>query len=177
MAKKDQYLVNSRTGQSFLFLTTAKDSGGDILEIESSYPPFSEEPPVHYHPAQEECFTIVSGDLTVRIHGEIKVYSPGDVLRIKPGVPHSMWNAGWSKTVVSWQVYPAMETEYFLETMVDLANHGKTDEKGVPGLITMLHLLKTYKHVFRLFRPHFMILQILFVLLAPVFFLRKGRKF
>jgi hypothetical protein len=37
--------------------------GGEYVEIEVTYPPNSNPPPRHIHPAQDEHFTILSGEM------------------------------------------------------------------------------------------------------------------
>src|ERR687885_2119937 len=125
MAFKNKFIRNTLTGQSFRFLKTAKDTNGELLEMESAYQPHSPEPAPHFHPQQTEDFTIVSGELTVRLNGQVTIYKQGDKLHVPPMTVHSMWNASGTETVVNWQVRPALDTEFFFETLTGLANDGK----------------------------------------------------
>ena len=72
MAYSGKEISNSKTGQAIRFIQTAKDTQGQLLEMESSWKPFSKEPAPHFHPRQDETFTVISGELTVRINDEIK---------------------------------------------------------------------------------------------------------
>src|SRR5687768_8536880 len=103
--------------------------------METIFQPGSKEPPAHYHPYQEENFTIISGELTVKLKGSLKVYTAGETLFVPKNTIHSMWNPSGSTTVVRWHVAPALDTEYFFETMMGLAGEGKTNKEGVPRIL------------------------------------------
>jgi len=173
----DAEICNQVTGQVIRFLQTSADTNGELLEMESVYSPFSDEPPVHYHPAQRECFTILYGELAVRLNNKIHVYSTGDVIEIERGTRHSMWNPGQAETLVNWKVMPAANTEAFLKAMTALANTGHTNDKGVPALPLMIYLLKKYERIFRIAKPPIGIINAFYLILKPVFILRdyKGR--
>ena len=66
MAYRNKIIRNVQLGQEIRFLQTAKDTDGTLLEMESTYHAASKEPPPHYHPHQEEDFTVVEGELHVR---------------------------------------------------------------------------------------------------------------
>lgn len=174
----DNYqITNKVTGQVVKFLSSDDHAAG-LLEMETSYMPFSAEPPVHYHPYQEEYFQVLEGELTVRLNGEVKIYREGAIIHIKQYVRHSMWNSGFKTTLVSWKVIPAMDTENFLRTMTWLSNNGETNAQGVPLLPSMVFLLRKYRKIFRLDKPPAFVLSILYVLLTPVFcLLHYKRKF
>jgi len=166
---KYQQLVNVKTGQRIFFKRTASDTAGEILEMEANYPPFSIEPPVHYHPYQNENFTVLSGEMHIRINGIVRAYGTGSSINIKPGIRHSMWNSSQEEAVVNWKVWPAMNTESFFENMTDLVNASKTNRSGLPPKLPVMRLLSTYHKTIRLDRPPFWIFAILIFLLKPVF--------
>ncbi|RYY38584.1 MAG: cupin domain-containing protein [Chitinophagaceae bacterium] len=168
MAYKDKTMHNSRNGQSFRFLHTAADTDGELLEMESSFSAHSKEPPLHYHPVQDETFTVLEGELTVRLGDGMHLLRAGDRLDIPRNQRHAMWNAGSVKAVVNWKVRPALDTEHFLETVTGLANDGKTNERGVPPLLQTSLLAQRYARVFRLARPSFALQRAVFLLLTPL---------
>ncbi|GAB3262398.1 hypothetical protein GCM10027347_28050 [Larkinella harenae] len=168
MAYANKTITNSRTGQIIRFVKTAKDTGGQLLEMEATFSAYSSEPVAHYHPRQVEDFRVVSGKLTVRIDGQVKNFRAGDRFHIAKNTVHSMWNQTGEPTVVNWQVTPAMDTEYFLETTTGLANDGKTNANGVPSLLQTSLLMNRYARVFQLTQPSPFIRKIVFSLLTPV---------
>ena len=167
MAYKNKVIHNPKTGQTIKFLQTAKDTDGALLEMESTLVPFSKEPKAHYHPSQEEDFTILTGRLHVKIGGQLRVLQAGDTLRINRNVVHSMWNGSNKETVLNWKVQPALDTEYFLQTLMGLADDGKTNKEGMPGILQLAITAKRFSHVVRLSKPSFVIQSILFSILNP----------
>ena len=47
-------MLNSKTGIETRFVQTSKDTGGQLLEMETTYPAHSQEPLPQYHPLHEE---------------------------------------------------------------------------------------------------------------------------
>jgi len=135
MAYRNKTIFNPKTLVEIKFLQTANDTNGQLLEMEAGYNAHSNEPAAHYHPYQAEDFTVLSGELTVRIDGQIKVLKQGDTLHIPKTKVHSMWNNSQNKTVVNWKVQPAMNTADLLQTASGLANDGKTNKKRMPNLL------------------------------------------
>jgi quercetin dioxygenase-like cupin family protein len=175
MAYKGKIVSNSKTKQTLKFITTAKDSKGRSLEMISSFEPYSKEPALHYHPFQYEYFTILKGELTVRLNGRLIILQEGEFIDIPKNTVHSMWNNSNTKTVVSWKTMPALKTEYFLETAAGLANDNKTYDDGVPGILQVSLLANKYKKEFRLAKPPYFIQRIIFSMLMP-FAVLAGKK-
>ena len=171
MAYRNKIIINPTTGQTIKFLQTAADTQGKFVEMESSLSPGSKEPPAHYHPHQDENFTVLTGELTVRTNGKLKVYGAGESLRIPRNTIHSMWNQANAVTVVHWHVSPAMNTENFLETTMGLASEGKTNKDGMPNILQVSLIANKYDNVFRLSRPPFILQKITFSILTPFAYL------
>ncbi|MFT3794108.1 cupin domain-containing protein [Flavobacterium sp.] len=167
MAFKGKQINNPKTGQHILFLQTAKDTNGQLLEMETTYNAKSKEPVAHYHPYQAEDFTVLSGELTVRIKGQLKTLHAGDTLHIPANQVHAMWNASTEKTIVNWKVQPAMDTEYLFEMMYGLAHDGKTNKNGMPNFFQLILTARKFSDVFRLAKPSFTIQEIYFFFLSP----------
>lgn len=168
MAYKGKIINNKKTGQEITFIQTSDDTGGELLEMESLFQPHSVEPVPHYHPFQEEFFTVLEGEITVRTNGQLKVLKQGDKLRIKKDQVHSMWNHSAQKAKLNWKVMPASDTEYFLENGIGIANKKKTNKKGMPPLLQIALLAKRFAHVYRVARPSFLVQKILFTILSPL---------
>lgn len=175
MAYANKTICNPATGQEIRFVQTARDTGGRLLEMESHFLPGSLEPKPHYHPLQTEHFTALSGAIVVRLGKVIQVLRAGETLRIPPNTVHSMWNPFEEKAVVTWKMEPALDTEYFLETGMGLAQEGKTGENGMPPLLQVALLANKYDNVFRLANPPFWVQKTLFTLLTPLALLRGYR--
>ena len=170
MAYRNKIIRNPKTRMDVRFLNTATDTHGQLLEMEATYNAHSNEPVAHYHPFQEEDFTVQEGALMVRMDGTLKVLRKGETLHVPRNTVHSMWNNSDQVTVVNWKVQPALDTEYFLETATGLANDGKTNENGSPSLLQVALMASKYSHIFRLAKPPFALQKVLFIILTPFAF-------
>jgi quercetin dioxygenase-like cupin family protein len=171
MAIKGKIISNPATKQHILFLQTSKDTGGRLLEMESIYEPYSKEPPMHYHPCQEEYLKVIKGELTVKLEEGIRVLKAGDVLHVTKNMAHSVWNNSPNDTIINWQVLPALNTENMLETITGLATDNKTNRNGKPPFLQLAILANKYDGIFRLARPPFIVQRILFGFITPVAYL------
>src|SRR3954467_13575474 len=113
MATAGHELRNPHTGQTLIFRRTAADTGGELLEVESTWEQQGPQPPAHFHPSQEERFEVLEGALEAEIDGERRTLSQGDELVLPAGTVHSMWNAGPGPARASWVTRPALRTEQF----------------------------------------------------------------
>ncbi|RIV25264.1 cupin domain-containing protein [Fibrisoma montanum] len=167
MAHANQILHNPLTGQTIRFVRTGQETGGQLLEMESTFRAHSVEPTAHFHPHQAEDFTVLSGELTIRIDGKQLTLKPGHTLHIPKNKVHSMWNNSDAETVVNWQVRPALDTAEFFETVTGLVNDGKVTPKGTPPLLQTALLARRFAHVFRLAKPPQLVQTLVFGLLTP----------
>jgi quercetin dioxygenase-like cupin family protein len=168
MAYQGQSVENPVTGQSLYFLSTARQTNGRELVLESSYHGPGPEPRPHYHPQQEELFEVLQGALQVRLNGQLRTLHRGEKLRIAPGQVHSMWNEQPGRTIVRWTTRPALRTEELLETTFTLAQAGLVTAEGAPGLLQSALLLGEFDQEFRLARPPRLVQRLVFGLLRPV---------
>lgn len=171
MAFKNKQISNPKTRQAIRFIRTGKETEGKLLEMETTLNPHSMEPSPHYHPFQAEDFTVLSGQLSVRMDGKVIVLKQGDVLHIPKNKVHSMWNDNDEKTIVNWKIQPAMDTENLLETAIGLAIDGKTNEHGIPNIFQGVLMANKYSNVYRLSKPPFAVQRILFIILTPFSYL------
>lgn len=171
MAYPNKTISNPRNGFSIRFLQTAKETNGALLEMEASYKPQSTEPPVHYHPSQAEDFVILEGEMSLRMHDEVRILKVGDRLHIPPNTPHSMWNHGAGAAKTNWQVRPALNMEQFFETTIGLAADGKTNDSGVPNILQTALTINKFAPVFRMTKPAYAVQKIVFGILTPFAYL------
>ena len=72
----------------------------------------------HVHPAQQEVFEIVAGELEFRLGSEETVIArPGDRLTVPAGTPHRFRNVGEETAHFVCEVSPALGFEQLIETM------------------------------------------------------------
>ena len=175
MACKGKRITNPVNQQTIEFIATAKDTNGQELEMVATWEPHTFQPALHYHPYQDEIFKVLEGELTLNLNGKKVQMQKGESVLIASGMVHSMWNDSSQRVVVNWKVFPAMDTEYFLETGVGLAADGKTGRNGMPDILQIALLAQRFRREFRLIKPSYWLQRILFSLLIPLALL-SGRK-
>jgi quercetin dioxygenase-like cupin family protein len=168
MAYKNKEIRNAAAKMILKFLQTAADTNGSLLEIRATYDANSVMPVEHFHPMQDEDFTIISGALTVKMNGGVRNLKKGDNLYIPRNTLHSMWNNSSEIAVVNWQVKPALNTEHFLEEAAGFAGINEMKKKTKFSLLQSLWLASGYSREFRVPKPPLFIQKILFTLLLPI---------
>jgi mannose-6-phosphate isomerase-like protein (cupin superfamily) len=103
-------LVNPKTGTRTVFTATAEPTGGAYVEVEATYPPHGNRPPLHLHPSQVEDFTVLSGQVDVVRGDETFTVKEGDAFTVPAGTPHQMWSSGDDGAVMRWRTTPALRT-------------------------------------------------------------------
>ncbi len=116
MARPGLTLTDPTTGQTITFEQTAADTGGELLAMRTTYVAGrGGTPPSHRHPAQDERFEVLEGELHVKVGRKRSTLGPGEVLEVPARTPHAMHG----NATVRWEVRPALETEAFLEAVCD----------------------------------------------------------
>src|SRR5699024_5707840 len=89
-------------------------------------------------------------------------------VEISRNMKHAMWNASENETIVNWKVFPAMDTEFYLEKFMTM---GDASKNGKPGLLKASRVLLKYWNSFRLAKPTPLLQLIILFLAAPFAFL------
>ena len=144
MARAGDVIENPVHGHRFRFLRTARDTGGELLELDSFYEPHGYVGVYHLHLRQEERTEVVSGELSGCVAGEEVTLGPGRCVVVPAGTSHDWWNGGDEEAHVRVQFRPALEIETFFETIFGLARDGKLDGRGAPNILQGAVLLKEY---------------------------------
>jgi cupin domain len=123
-------------------------SDPDVLEVEATWGPGDgSPPPPHLHPAQDEHFEVLAGQLTARLEGEERKLLAGDTLVVPRGTKHQMWNATAAEARARWETRPAGRTEEWFRTIDRLI---RENEGRMPGPLAFGELLNEYDDVFQL---------------------------
>jgi quercetin dioxygenase-like cupin family protein len=152
MADPGDVLENPFTGQSLTFRRTTAETGGELLEVESSWAGGGSEPPEHHHPYQRERFEVLEGELRARIAGAERTVRAGEAFEVPAGTAHSMWNPGPERARAVWQTRPALKTEGFFELVWGLAQAAKAGHES-PSPDEVEAMMREYSDEFRLGRP------------------------
>ena len=168
MPQPGRVLLNRVTGQRLIFRRTAAQTRGRLLELELVYPPGGFRPLDHLHPEQEATVEVLEGTLRARVEGRPRSIAAGDVLVLPAGARHAVWNPGPTEARAVWLTYPALASEALLETLWALGRLGRTDRRGLPGVLQVAVLLRAYSHEVQLAWPPGLAQRAVLAALAPL---------
>lgn len=169
MAISGSEIVNPRTGQRTIFLQTAQDTNGALLQMETFHPAHGPAEPEHIHPLQESRCELLSGTLHFSINGVKQTVKPGEGVTIPAGAPHYFWNDGEVEAHAIQEFRPALNIKDFFVSYFALARDGKLNEAGLPkSVLHLAVLMKTYDDVMRVTKPSRALQQLVMWTLAPL---------
>lgn len=170
MAKAGDRMVADATGETFVFLKTAADTDGRLLQIQMIIAPGggAKGAPAHVHPKQKEHFHVQKGEILMWVNGKEQVYRAGESVTISPGVPHTWRNSTDEELQFLLEFEPALEWEFLFETLSTLSREGKLAENGRVKPLMLALALHTYKNHMYVAGIPILIQKGLFALLAPI---------
>jgi quercetin dioxygenase-like cupin family protein/uncharacterized protein YndB with AHSA1/START domain len=130
MAKVGDELTIPPLGLRIVFLRTADETGGELLEYEVSGRPRGFPAQGHVHPHQSERHEVLGGSLQVSLEGRDRILTRGESVVIQPGTPHRHYAAGTGEAHVRVELRPALRTEELLERLAALAESGDVTRRG-----------------------------------------------
>jgi len=142
MITTGQTLRNRVTGETLVFRTTSADTNGERVVVETFVEPNGAVAAAHVHPAQEELFEVLAGELELRLGKQTLVAKAGDRVLVPAGTPHRFRNVGEETAHFVCEVTPALGFEQLIETMFSLAEDGKVNRKGMPNPLRLAVIAK-----------------------------------
>ena len=133
MIQPGQSITNHVTGETLVFRTTSAQTGGEAVVVEAFVTPDGAVAAAHVHPAQEETFEVVAGELEFRLGRKKLVARAGDRVVVPARTPHRFANVGEETAHFVCEVRPALGFEQLIETMFSLAADGRVNRKGLPS--------------------------------------------
>jgi quercetin dioxygenase-like cupin family protein len=104
-------LTNPFTGQTLERLS----QDDEVLVMETTYTAGGAPAPAHFHPSQEEHFTVLSGAVRAGVEGEERILQEGDELIVPAGTAHDFGGHPDQPARVRWEVRPPLRTWEFFE--------------------------------------------------------------
>lgn len=144
MARAGDEIFNPVTGDRIVFLRTAAETEGELVEFDDFWTKPGHRAPGHLHPKMEESWEVFRGTPCFRIGDEDILATTGDVVVAPPGVSHMGWNAGDDEVYVRVRMRPALRWEDFMIALFGLAEAGHTDEEGIPEPELAVQLLSEF---------------------------------
>ena len=131
----ERTLRNPKTGETISVLKSARDTGGALFEMSYTMAPHAAIADEHSHPNQEMTIAVTRGVLTCTVDGADKLVAAGETLTIPAGAMHFQRNDTAEEVHAVEGYRPALQMEEFFLVLIGWANDGKTDERGMPGLL------------------------------------------
>jgi quercetin dioxygenase-like cupin family protein len=122
----------------------------------------------HRHPALTERFTVLEGELTMKLDGQMSIVREGESAVVEQGAWHDWWNAGDRDTRVRVEITPGERFAHMIETMFGLARLGHTDAKGMPYPLQLALTAREFSDVIVFRSPPPAVQRALFGALAPI---------
>ncbi len=122
----------------------------------------------HLHPGLDESFELLEGRLRFRLDDVEGTASAGDRIEIPAGTWHDWWHVGEGEATCRVTITPGDRFEQMIRTLWGLACDGRTNAKGMPGLLQLAAISAEFADVIVLRRPPRMVQRALFGSLAPV---------
>jgi quercetin dioxygenase-like cupin family protein len=162
-------IENPVNGERITWIETADTTAGELLAFDLSLRPGAAVAAEHRHIGQEERFRVDEGRIGLGVEGAERTVEPGEEVTVPAGVAHRWWNDGQDEARVRVELRPALDTQTFFETFFGLARDGKTNSKGIPGI---LQIAVAYKQLGAscpmLVKPPASVQRTVFTLLAPI---------
>jgi quercetin dioxygenase-like cupin family protein len=172
MAYAGQTIHNPVSGERIVFLRTASDTGGRLLELELELTPDGRVPAAHVHREQEERFHVLEGTMTFRLGLRRIVAEAGDTVVVPAGRVHRFENGGDGPARARVEVEPALDMEHLLCTTARLAREGHVLRSGMPKPMHLALFVRRFRREVRAPFPPAPVVQ---ALMAPVAALARRR--
>jgi quercetin dioxygenase-like cupin family protein len=127
--------------------------------------------PAHFHPRQEERWSVLEGSVRFQLGREKRVIGPEDgEMVVAPGVAHGLWSVSDSEARLRCRVTPPLRLQAFLEEAAAAGREGLFTPRGLPrglrGARWAARFLKRYRDETVMVSPPQFVQRALFALLA-----------
>lgn len=168
MTTTGDLIENPVTGERAVVRVGTVETGGAYAVVDLYIRPGGAVVGEHWHPAMEERFTVLRGRVGFQLAGQEETAETGKQIDVPAGVRHDWWNAGEEEARVRVDVRPAARFEALMLNLFGLAQDGKTDSRGLPGLLQLSLLVAEFRDVIRFTHPPQVVQVLVFGLLAPI---------
>jgi uncharacterized protein YndB with AHSA1/START domain/quercetin dioxygenase-like cupin family protein len=172
VARAGDVLEDPQSGDRLVFLQTAAETGGDLLEYELTFRPRGFAVRDHLHPRQSERHEVLEGSLGLVVAGSERRLNAGDAYDVPAQTRHRIFSKQDAPLKARFALRPALDSEILLETLFGLARDGKVDAKGNPSLLQLAVIFDEFADLGRPPQPPPAVQKALF---APVAALARAR--
>jgi quercetin dioxygenase-like cupin family protein len=138
MPKAGDRMTSVETGETFTFIETAADSNGERLVVDMEIAPGggAKAAPIHFHPNQDERFTITKGSVHLWLNGKESVHGAGECVMIPAGAAHTWHNNGDGELRFRLEIEPAGYMEAMFERLCGQSQRGLLSKNGQMALLS-----------------------------------------
>jgi quercetin dioxygenase-like cupin family protein len=122
----------------------------------------------HRHPGIVERFTVLEGELTLKLDGQTSVLREGESAVVEPGAWHDWWNASDRDARARVEVTPGERFAHMIETLFGLARLGHVNGKGMPDPLQLALFAREFGDVIEFRKPPAAVQRAIFGALAPL---------
>src|SRR3954452_12701030 len=101
----------------------------------------------HLHPGIVERFTVLEGELTLKLDGEMGILREGETAVVEAGAWHDWWNAGDRDARARVEITRGERFAHMIETLFGLARLGHTNAKGLPHPLQLALFAREFSDV------------------------------
>jgi mannose-6-phosphate isomerase-like protein (cupin superfamily) len=169
MAKAGDTIESPPTGARILFLKTARDTNGELLQIDDAMKGGGRVAIEHVHPYIEERFEILSGTARFSMRGQQRDVGAGETVVVPAGTPHVWGNPHNDEVHLIIEFRPALRMEEWFETFFGLQKDGKVNpNSGLPNPLQWAIISREYEDELYLASPPLLVQRVRFGLLAQI---------
>jgi mannose-6-phosphate isomerase-like protein (cupin superfamily) len=169
MAKAGDTIESPPTGARIRFLKTARDTNGQLLQIDDVMQGGGRVAIEHVHPYMEERFEILSGSARLSMRGQQRDVGAGETVVVPAGTPHVWGNPHEDEVHLIIEFRPALRMEEWFETFFGLQKEGKINpNSGLPNPLQWAVISREYEDEIYLASPPLLVQKVRFGLLAQI---------
>jgi quercetin dioxygenase-like cupin family protein len=169
MAKAGDTIESPPTGARIRFLKTARDTNGQLLQIDDVMKGGGRVAIEHVHPYIEERFEILSGTARLSMRGQERDVGAGETVVVPAGTPHVWGNPHEDEVYLLIEFRPALRMEEWFESFFGLQKDGKVNpNSGLPNPLQWAVISREYEDELYLASPPLLVQRVRFGLLALI---------
>jgi quercetin dioxygenase-like cupin family protein len=169
MAKAGDTIESPPTGARIVFLKTARDTNGELLQIDDVMQGGGRVAIEHVHPYIEERFEVLSGTARLSMRGQQRNVGAGETVVVPAGTPHVWGNPNEDEVHLNIEFRPALRMEEWFETFFGLQKEGKVNpNSGLPNPLQWAVISREYEDELYLALPPLWVQRVRFGLLAQI---------
>lgn len=130
----DRVIENPVSGERVTFLVRAEETGNEYVRIRNEVVPGAVGPPMHYHFAYQETFTVLEGTIDFYLGSKKNrlTLAEGGTVRVPIGEKHGFRNNSSERAVFEVEMRPAGKFEQSMRAAFGVAGDGRVTKSGIP---------------------------------------------